>query len=186
MPLTSPPSWIFCLNKNFFKGIPTFFFFFKLLQIFGKALIPPPLAFFPNIKHSEKSAPKTFGRGLNLSPPPFRAMPVFSLFFFKWLPLIHQLNFVPFVDVSDHNLTYSLAWQYHHLVEQDDCGTRVNNFRPIVGVNYKWWCQNLNFGDPHDCLVSKYKPFGKKICFLAQKKPRNPSAQTFKISLWSH
>ena len=29
------------------------------------------------------------------------------------------------------------------------------------------WCPNQNFGDPHGCLVGKYKPFGKKMSFLA-------------------
>ena len=32
------------------------------------------------------------------------------------------------------------------------------------------WCQNQKFGDPHGCLVDKYKRFGKKISFLAWKK----------------
>ena len=35
------------------------------------------------------------------------------------------------------------------------------------------WCQNQNSGDPHGCLVGKYKPFGKKISFLAWTK-KNP------------
>ena len=36
------------------------------------------------------------------------------------------------------------------------------------------WCQNLKFGDPHGCLVGKYKQFGKQISFLAWKKNPEP------------
>ena len=43
------------------------------------------------------------------------------------------------------------------------------------------WFQNQNFGYPHGCLVGKYKPFGKKISFLAWKKTLNTSAQDLKI-----
>ena len=48
------------------------------------------------------------------------------------------------------------------------------------------WCQNRNFGDPHSCLVGKYKPFGKKNSFLVWKKPFNPSAQDLKIQWEIH
>ena len=42
------------------------------------------------------------------------------------------------------------------------------------------WCQNLNFGDLHGCLVGKYQPFSK-ISFLAIKKSLNPSVQDLTI-----
>ena len=42
------------------------------------------------------------------------------------------------------------------------------------------WCQNLNFGDLHGCLVGKYQPFSK-ISFLALKKSLNPSVQDLTI-----
>ena len=53
----------------------------------------------------------------------------------------------------------------------------------VIGDNYKWWWQNPNFGDPHGCLVGKYKPFGKKISFLAWKKPLEPFRARFENTM---
>ena len=41
--------------------------------------------------------------------------------------------------------------------------------------------EKIQFGDPHGCLLGKYKPFGKKFSSLAGKKTQKHSAQDLKI-----
>ena len=47
------------------------------------------------------------------------------------------------------------------------------------------WFQNQNLGDLHGCLVGKYKPFGKKISFLALKKKPEPFRARFENPFWT-
>ena len=40
----------------------------------------------------------------------------------------------------------------------------------MSGDNFKWWWQKPHFGDPHGCLVGKYKQFYKKNSAKKMKK----------------
>ena len=72
---------------------------------------------------------------------------------------------------------YSAVWVLR------PCNWGFDILWPVIGVNYRWWCQNQNFGDPHGCLVSQYKPFGKKISFLAWKKTLEPFRARFENTM---